>query len=88
MPRDSLKSVLCRSLAPVLVEGVANVDISDIVPEGHLEIRSKLPQILDRVKRRHELPNVSKDKGEVDPDRLKELRKDLQTMSTGDARGK
>ncbi|GAA6017539.1 hypothetical protein JCM11491_006860 [Sporobolomyces phaffii] len=35
-------------LGPVTVEGVTNVDVSDLV-HGHLEIRSKLAEILDRV---------------------------------------
>ncbi|GAA6060319.1 hypothetical protein JCM10212_000416 [Sporobolomyces blumeae] len=35
-------------LGPVPVEGIANVDVSDLV-HGHLELRTKLAQILDRV---------------------------------------
>ncbi|GAA5914718.1 hypothetical protein JCM5296_001960 [Sporobolomyces johnsonii] len=35
-------------LGPVKVEGITNLDVSDLIP-GHLEIRQNLPEILDRV---------------------------------------
>jgi len=70
----------------VQVEGISNVDISDILG-GHLEIRQKLPQILDRVKKRNELPPPQTEE-KVDADELEALKQELQAMTTVDERGK
>jgi len=56
---------------------------------GHLEIRSKLPQILERVKRRNELPApLPSAEEKVDADELEALEEELQAMTTVDERSK
>ncbi|GAA5965962.1 hypothetical protein JCM21900_004707 [Sporobolomyces salmonicolor] len=40
-------------LSPVKVEGITDLNVSDLIP-GHLEIRQNLPEILDRVAKRKE----------------------------------
>ncbi|GAA6013339.1 hypothetical protein JCM10207_000860 [Rhodosporidiobolus poonsookiae] len=48
-------STSVAALRPVNVEGIDDVDVSDLV-DGHLQLRAKLPAILDRVARRREIP--------------------------------
>ncbi|GAA5899765.1 uncharacterized protein JCM6883_005982 [Sporobolomyces salmoneus] len=74
-------------LGPVNVEGITNVDISDIL-QGHLEIRSKLPQILERIKKRNELPPRLTTEEKADADELQGLEQELQEMTTVEMRGK
>jgi len=71
----------------VTVEGVTNVDISDIL-QGHLEIRSKLPQILERIKKRNEQPPKLTTEEKADADELQGLELELQEMTTVEMRGK
>ncbi|GAA5921141.1 hypothetical protein JCM1841_002435 [Sporobolomyces salmonicolor] len=40
-------------LSPVKVEGITDLNVSDLIP-GHFEIRQNLPEILDRVAKRKE----------------------------------
>jgi hypothetical protein len=45
-----------HSLRPVKVEGITDVDCTDILNAGHLTLRDKIPEVLQRVARRHEYP--------------------------------
>ncbi|GAA5982329.1 hypothetical protein JCM5350_006146 [Sporobolomyces pararoseus] len=74
-------------LGPITVEGITNVDVSDILA-GHLEIRSKLSTILERVKTRNELSGKPLSKEDrADADELESLEKELQEMTTVETRG-
>ena len=62
--------------------------MSDIV-QGHLEIRTKLPEILERIKKRGELqqPSLTAEERE-DRDELQGLEEELHEMTTVEVRGK
>ncbi|GAA5915713.1 hypothetical protein JCM6882_004122 [Rhodosporidiobolus microsporus] len=52
-------STRVAGLGPVRVEGIDDVDVSSLGIDGHLKIRNHLPQILDRVAKRRDLPPPS-----------------------------
>ncbi|GAA5853288.1 hypothetical protein JCM8547_000272 [Rhodosporidiobolus lusitaniae] len=49
-------SARIAGLQPVKVEGITDVDVSDLLTDGHLKLRDKLPAILDRITEHRELP--------------------------------
>ncbi|GAA5979564.1 hypothetical protein JCM11641_007870 [Rhodosporidiobolus odoratus] len=44
-------------LRPVKVEGITDLDASDLLQKGHLDLRNQLAAILDRVAKRRDLPS-------------------------------
>ncbi|GAA5969927.1 hypothetical protein JCM3765_000371 [Sporobolomyces pararoseus] len=73
-------------LGPITVEGITNVDVSDVL-QGHLEIRSQLPTILERVKKRNDLSARLSSEAKADTDELEGTEQELQEMTTVEMRG-
>ncbi|GAA5824780.1 hypothetical protein JCM11251_005338 [Rhodosporidiobolus azoricus] len=59
-------STRVAGLGPVRVEGVDDLDVSSLGIDGHLKIRNHLPQILDRVAKRRDLPPPSAPSADTD----------------------
>ncbi|GAA5944040.1 uncharacterized protein JCM15063_004295 [Sporobolomyces koalae] len=73
-------------LGPINIDGLTNVDVSDLV-QGHLEIRRKLPQILARVRERKD-PKAQSPETAQPPlkDEVEGIERGLQAVTTAEVR--
>lgn len=78
-----LPSVPLR-LRPVQVEGITDVDCTSLLNSGHLTLRDKIPEVLERVARRHEVSSTTA--GEGDEEALEGTEEGVRRMSVVEER--